>query len=159
MRLIWAIDHSLQRTSKQMERTIGVTGPQRLVLRIVGRFPGISAGDLARVLHLHPSTLTGILARLEQQGSLRRMPDPRDRRRTLLGLTDRGRRFDVATEGTIESAVSRALAGIPARKLRAARDVLLSITDSLERSRVGSLRARARGRAPRAHLFQEARRQ
>jgi DNA-binding MarR family transcriptional regulator len=134
MRLIWAVDHALQRTSKQMERRIGVTGPQRLVLRIVGRFPGISAGDLARLLHIHPSTLTGILARLEQHGSIRRRSDPRDRRRTLLGLTDRGRRLDVATEGTIEAAVSRALARTSAERIRAAREVLLAIADSLERS-------------------------
>jgi DNA-binding MarR family transcriptional regulator len=142
MRLIWAVDHALQRTSKQMERTIGVTGPQRLALRIVGRFPGISAGDLARLLHVHPSTLTGVLARLEQHGSIRRRADPRDRRRTLLGLTGRGRRFDVATEGTIEAAVTRALADISPRKFQAAREVLLAITESLEGS------AAERGRAP-----------
>jgi DNA-binding MarR family transcriptional regulator len=143
MRLIWAVDHALQRMSKQMEKTIGVTGPQRLVLRIVGRFPGISAGELARMLHLHPSTLTGILARLERQGSIRRRPDPRDKRRTSLGLTQRGRQFDVAAEGTIESAVSRALAKTSARKIRAARDVLLSIADSLETSQAGRPYARA----------------
>ena len=134
MRLIWAVDHALQTKSKRMARAIGLTGPQRLVVRIVGRFPGISAGDLARLLHVHPSTLTGIVARLEQQGSIRRRSDPRDRRRTLLGLTERGRRFDVATKGTIEAAVSRAFAKTPARKVRAARDVLLSIADSLEES-------------------------
>jgi DNA-binding MarR family transcriptional regulator len=132
MRLIWAVDHALQRTSKRMEKAIGVTGSQRLVLRIVGRFPGISAGDLAQLLHVHPSTLTGILARLERQGSIRRRPDPRDKRRSLLGLTRRGRRFDVAAEGTIEAAVSRTLASISPAKVQAAREVLLSIADSLE---------------------------
>jgi DNA-binding MarR family transcriptional regulator len=134
MRLIWAVDHALQRASKQMERTIGVTGPQRLVLRIVGRFPGVSAGDLARLLHLHPSTLTGIVARLEKQGSIRRRSDPRDRRRISLGLTNRGRSFDVAAEGTIEAAVSRVLAGVSAEKIRATREVLLAIADALDES-------------------------
>ena len=49
---------------KRMEQRSGVTGPQRLVLRVVGLFPGISAGALARLLHVHPSTLTGVLHRL-----------------------------------------------------------------------------------------------
>lgn len=132
MRLMWAVDHALQRKSKQMEKTLGVTGPQRLALRIMGRFPGISAGDLARLLHVHPSTLTGILARLEQHGAIHRRTDPRDRRRTLLGLTERGRRLDVATAGTIEAAVSRALDGMSEPKLRAARELLLSIAVALE---------------------------
>ena len=84
MRLLWALDHALQKRSKQMQAELGITGPQRLVIRIVGRFPGIPAGQLAGILHLHPSTLTGILARLEHRGLITRRSDPRDRRRTLL---------------------------------------------------------------------------
>src|SRR5580704_311880 len=65
LKLLWALDHGLQTASRDMERRLGVTGPQRMVIRIVGRFPGISAGELASVLHVHPSTLTGVLRRLE----------------------------------------------------------------------------------------------
>ena len=35
MRVLWAVDHALQSTSKWMEVRLGVTGPQRLVIRIV----------------------------------------------------------------------------------------------------------------------------
>jgi DNA-binding MarR family transcriptional regulator len=131
MRLIWAVGHSLQRTSKQMQKSLGVTGAQRLVIRIVGRFPGIPAGDLARLLHVHASTLTGILVRLERLGLVRRRSDPRDGRRSLVGLTENGRRFDVATEGTVEAAVARALERLSADELQAARAALQAIADSL----------------------------
>jgi DNA-binding MarR family transcriptional regulator len=63
-----------------MEAAHGVTGPQRLVLRMVGRFPGIAAGRLSEILHVHPSTLTGILKRLEARELLQRKADPRDAR-------------------------------------------------------------------------------
>src|ERR1043166_5479874 len=43
MRLLWTIEHGLQRMSKRMENVLGITGPQRLVLRVVGRYPDISA--------------------------------------------------------------------------------------------------------------------
>jgi len=46
MKQLWAVDHGLQSVSKRMEARFGITGPQRLVVRIVGRFPGISAGAL-----------------------------------------------------------------------------------------------------------------
>ena len=49
MRLLWAVDHSLQSASKRMEAAFGITGPQRLVVRIVGRFPGIAAGRVAEL--------------------------------------------------------------------------------------------------------------
>ena len=132
MRLLWAVDHALQRTSKRMEMTLGVTGPQRLVIRIVGRVPRIPAGELARLLHLHPSTLTGVLKRLGRQGLVRQQPDPDDGRRILLVLTAKGQRLNVEAEGTVESGIRRALAGMAPAKLAATREVLESIAAALE---------------------------
>jgi MarR family transcriptional regulator, organic hydroperoxide resistance regulator len=134
LRVIWAVDHGLHRASKRAELELGVTGPQRLVLRIAGRFPGIPAGHLAELLHLHPSTLTGVLQRLEAQGLLRRRVDPRDARRSLLGLTEKGRRFDLRTAGAEETAIAATLARTAPEKLKAAREVLESISSILSGS-------------------------
>src|SRR5437870_11448179 len=109
MKLLWAVDHGLQSASKRMESTFGLTGPQRLVVRIVGRFPGIAAGRIAEILHVHPSTLTGVLKRLESRGILQRRPDPRDARRALFMLTAKGRRLDTIRTGTVEQAGRRRL--------------------------------------------------
>src|SRR4051812_43132030 len=78
MRLLWAVDDGLEAWSKQMDTLYGVTGPQRLVIRFVGRHPGIAAGRLAEILHVHPSTLAGILGRLVDRGILTRQADPED---------------------------------------------------------------------------------
>src|SRR3954466_12832271 len=115
MRLLWAVDHALQSASKRMESTYGVTGPQRLVVRIVGRFPGIAAGRVAEILHVHPSTLTGILKRLEARGMLQRKADPRDARRALFALTAKGRKLDTVRTGAVELAVRRVLAREPGK--------------------------------------------
>lgn len=145
MRGIWALDHAVQRTSKRMERELGVTGLQRLVIRVVGRFPGIAAGRLAALLHVHPSTLTGVLVRLERQGALRRRPDPLDRRRALLELTRAGRALDVETEGTIEACVRQVLKRSDPRSVEAARTLLREITGTLEGWNA-SVRVRRKGR-------------
>ena len=131
MRLLWAVDHALQSASKRMESAFGMTGPQRLVVRIVGRFPGISAGRLAEILHVHPSTLTGILKRLDARGILQRRPDPRDARRALFMLTARGRKLDTVRTGTVEQAVRRVLLKDPL-KVGAAQEVLASLSGELE---------------------------
>src|SRR5580692_8483834 len=78
MRLLWSVEHGLQRMSKRMEAELGITGPQRLVLRVVGQFPGLSAGEVAHIVRLHPSTITGILQRLVAKGFLARQRDPGD---------------------------------------------------------------------------------
>ncbi len=131
LRLLWSIDHGLQTTSKRMETTLGVTGLQRMVLRLVGRFPGISAGNLARILHVHPSTLTGVLKRLEDKQMVTRSSDPLDARRALFSLTAKGRVLDVPTTGTVEAAVQRSLEKVPQAKIAAARELLLALAEEL----------------------------
>jgi DNA-binding MarR family transcriptional regulator len=132
------MDHSLHRASKRMEAVLGVTGPQRLLLRIVGRFPGMPPGEIARLLHVHPSTLTGIAERLERQGYIRRRTDSQDRRRTLLGLTDEGRHVNRSVDGTIEAAVQRTMQNATPEDLAATRRVLERLVQELEEEKVAS---------------------
>ena len=149
LRLLWAVEHGLQRTSKRMEVTFGVTGPQRLVLRIVGRFPDLSAGDLARILQLHPSTITGILQRLVRRGLLAREQDADDRRRVRLRLKGGAQMFTRASQGTVEQAVTRALGRNQASRVRAARDVLSAVADALHQLNEQDLSSDSRRRTRR----------
>lgn len=134
LRVIWALDHALQASSKRLHATLGVTGPQRLVVQIVGRFPGIAARQLAEILHIHPSTLTGILKRLERQHLITRRPHPRDRRRAFLGLTAKGRQIDLYAARSVEAAVEEAISELTPSKIQNAKKVLLKLTESIGRA-------------------------
>lgn len=127
MRVIWGISHGLQSASKRMEAGLGITGPQRLAVRILGYRPGATAGELARFLRLHPSTLTGVLRRLEGHGLIVRRPGEQDRRQARFRLTAAGRAVDRRNAGTVESAVRRVLGVLPASKIEAASDVLRAL--------------------------------
>ena len=135
MRLLWAIVHALQTQSKEMSKVFGVTGPQRLVLRVVGLFPGVSPGALAEILHLHPSTVTGVLQRLVSQGLLRRSTDAGDRRRSVLVLTPKGTRVNTSRKGTVERAVQETLEQVAPSDLSATADVLSRLARCLTDSR------------------------
>lgn len=132
MRLMWAVDHALQRASKRMNRTIGLTGPQRLVIRTLGEHPGLSPGEIAARLHLDPSTLTGIIQRLERRGLVVRHRDPEDGRRYRLELSDKGCRVTVPSAGTIEAAVADTLAACRPAEIRAARAFYQRLATRLE---------------------------
>jgi len=124
MRLIWAIDHELERVSKRMEARIGLTIPQRLTLLLIGQNPGILASELAEVLHLHRGTLSGILRRLEQAGYIERTVDARDARRAGLTLTRSGQGLNRRRAGTFEDAVRRMLESVRGGERAAAEHVL-----------------------------------
>lgn len=133
MRLLWAVDHGLQSSSKRMQIQYDVSGLQRMMIRVVGRFPDISAGEVADILHVHKSTLTGALARLVRSGAIIRHAHPEDGRRAQLTLGAKGRAIDAMKVGTVESAVRRALARVSSDDLRGASRILEAIADELGR--------------------------
>jgi DNA-binding MarR family transcriptional regulator len=115
-----------------MEQELGVTGPQRFTVRMLGAEGPLSAGELAEHLELHPSTLTGVLERLVRAGLVSRSIDPGDGRRAVLALTEAGRRVDRKHAGTVEAAVRSVLRDSPAADRTAARRVLERIVKALE---------------------------
>ena len=133
MQLLWAVDHGLGVTSRRMVRRLGLTGPQRLVIRLLGRFPGTSPGALARMMRLHAGTVSVVLRTLASRRLVARETDPLDARRTLLRLTARGSELDAPHRDTVEAAVSRVLVRIPRRHVAIARHVLRELEAELTR--------------------------
>lgn len=135
LRLLWAIDHALQKHSRRMTRELGVTGVQRLAIRVLGRYPDLTLGQLAGLLHLHPSTVTGIVKRLQRGGFVLRRLDPSDRRRSRLALTAKGRAIDARRGRTVEAELEAALQKIDPPALETAQRVLTAIGDQLAGAR------------------------
>jgi DNA-binding MarR family transcriptional regulator len=121
MRVMWALAHALEKRSKWMHRKIGITGPQRLVLRAIGESPGLSPGEAARQLSLNPGTVSRLVAALERSALVERNGHDGDGRRQVLKLTRKGKVLNDDRSGTIESAVREALAKGGPGEARAAR--------------------------------------
>jgi DNA-binding MarR family transcriptional regulator len=133
MRTLWALDHELRLGSKRMHARFGLTGPQRVVVRIIGEFPGSSAGSVSTILNLHPSTLTEILKTLDGLGLVERRAHAEDRRRAILHLTAKGRRINRLQTGTVEASVREAMRSLPRRKIQITEEVLSALTRQLAR--------------------------
>jgi MarR family transcriptional regulator, organic hydroperoxide resistance regulator len=121
LQVVWALD-----------RTLGVTGTQRFVLCLAAQRPGISAGALAAALHLHPSTLTGVLDRLTRRRLLERLPDASDARRALFRVTDAGRALADRRDGSVEACARRALRRVSPEDVRATERVLSALVAALD---------------------------
>lgn len=72
---------------------IDVTLPQYRALVVVGSRPGVSVGDLAAALDIHPTTATRMCDRLVAKRLLRRAQAAGDRRGVELHVTAGGRRL------------------------------------------------------------------
>jgi DNA-binding MarR family transcriptional regulator len=133
MQRVWDLVHALDVRSKRMVQTIGVTGPQRLVIRLIGQKPNQTASEIADMLGKHPSTLTGVLARLEERNLITRAVDAEDRRRARFTLTAAGKRIDRERRGTVEAATRRALLRAGDDKVSEMLAVIALLIEELER--------------------------
>jgi DNA-binding MarR family transcriptional regulator len=131
MQVLWALAHALEARSKRMHRDLGITGPQRLLLRVVGQSPGCGPGEAARRLSLNPGTVSRLAAGLERRKLVRREMDQVDGRKQRLVLTARGKLLNGHHRGTVEGAVREALAGATPSEVRLARKFIRRLTDSL----------------------------
>jgi DNA-binding MarR family transcriptional regulator len=75
-----------------------------LVLLLFSRNGRLPMGKMGQRLMIHPTSVTNIIDRLEQQGLVRRTPHPTDGRTTLAELTDEGRRLAVRATTAVNEA-------------------------------------------------------
>ena len=73
----------------QKENIKEFNGAQGKILYVLWQHDHISIIELSRLTGLANTTLTSMLDRMEESGLLRRLPDPQDRRKNLIALTQK----------------------------------------------------------------------
>ncbi|GIF20714.1 DNA-binding MarR family transcriptional regulator [Actinoplanes tereljensis] len=71
--------------------------------------------ELAKLLGLDKSSVTGLIDRAERRGLVTRVPSPTDRRSSLVVLTDRARELGAGVAAGFESDVTAMLGVLPSR--------------------------------------------
>ena len=82
---------ALELYSKEVDVRFHLTAPQLWALWELGKDGPLSLKDLSERIQLHPSTVVGVVDRLESKGLVTRKGDTVDRRRVKLSLTAAGR--------------------------------------------------------------------
>jgi len=115
-----------------------------IVMTDIYENPGTTVGEVARRTGLPQSAVSGSVARLRSVGSVISEPDPRDRRRQLLGRNPNltARRHAVAT-ATIDEAVAAALGEHTPADLAEVLSALQTLGDWLTPQTVTRLRPEA----------------
>ena len=131
LRLLWSIEHGLQRMSKRMEASWESRDPNGSCCGSL-----VSFRDCRRESSRISSDCTrarspGILQRLVARGLLERERDPGDSRRARLRLKARAFAYTRTSPGTVEKAVTQALNRVGASDVRAARRVLAEVARRL----------------------------
>jgi DNA-binding MarR family transcriptional regulator len=91
---------------------------------------GRTVSELGAAMGARPTTLTGVLDRLERRGLINRAARPGDRRAVLIELTADGAHLATQVRKTLRALERRALAGLSADAVLAARAVLRALAEA-----------------------------
>lgn len=103
LQLVWKLNAALARTSVDMESRLGVTAPQRFILRFVGLAPGITTVGLAETIAIETERVHADLQQLVSANLLVESGGSPG-----FYLTAKGAGINAAMVGTVEDAVSKA---------------------------------------------------
>jgi DNA-binding MarR family transcriptional regulator len=90
MQSLRRIVKAIQDFSQDVSSQFGITGPQLWVLKTIAGSRGLPLGELSKKMYLHPSTITGVVDRLEKKGYVTRERNSEDRRVINVRLTPAG---------------------------------------------------------------------
>ena len=112
--------------SRQLLARHKITGPQLISLLSVEKYEPVTPSAIAGYIYLSPSTVIGILDRLEAKGLVRRDRDLKDRRLVQVSLTEQGKVLARNAPSPLQDTLAEAMGKLPETEL-------VMIAESLER--------------------------
>ena len=102
-RLLLQARESVMAQTRPSLREHGLSDQQWRVLRVLGEHGTVETGRVAREAYILGPSLTGVLARMERDGLVRRERDPADQRRTVVEATAKGTKLVEKLSHTVEA--------------------------------------------------------
>lgn len=106
------IIRAVEMYSKKLSSCHKITGPQLVCLLTIREHAPITASRIAKNVHLSPSTVVGVLDRLEEKELISRERDHEDRRRVYVKLTDTGHALAKQAPSPLQDRLTQALNGL-----------------------------------------------
>jgi DNA-binding MarR family transcriptional regulator len=108
----------------ELLRPSAITVLQYTALTVLDRRDGLTTAELARSSFVTPQTMGDLVSTLERRGLIERRPDPANRRRLLIGLTEAGHDVLAGFDGAVGALEERMLGDLTAGERSALADYL-----------------------------------
>jgi DNA-binding MarR family transcriptional regulator len=118
--------------SNELEVTHGITQPQLACLRAIIAQGRLTQSDLSRIVHISPSTLVGVIDRLEDKQLVTRTRDRADRRRIFLAATVLGIEKARDAPESLHQRTQQALSRLDASELAGIEAALTRLVDIVD---------------------------
>lgn len=132
LRSLRRILRSVEVYSRKLAQEHGVTVPQLICLLKIDELGALTIKELSEEVFLAPSTLVGIIDRLEKQDLIERRRSARDRRKVRISLTEGGIALLQRSPSPLQDSLTRAIDNLPELERATIALSLEKVTDLME---------------------------
>lgn len=126
------IEQCVELYSKRLVQLYQVTTPQLVALLTIAEMGACTQSAIGKAIYLSPSTVVGIVDRLEEKGLVQRARATQDRRQVYVHLTDKGRELLALSPSALPEGFSLALQMLSAEERAVLVVTLERFTELLE---------------------------
>jgi MarR family transcriptional regulator for hemolysin len=132
------IARTLARIGDERLSEVGFATAQLPVLAMLRDGGGLSQMELARRAKVEQPTMAQLLARMERDGIIRREPDPKDRRSSLIALTDQALMNLPAGQAILEASNRQVMSGLSEEEVATLMGLLQRVLANAEEMEQGA---------------------
>ncbi|MBN2429723.1 MAG: MarR family transcriptional regulator [Deltaproteobacteria bacterium] len=122
--------------SRKLAQKHQITGPQLGCLLALLEEGPLLGTHLAKKVYLSPSTVVGIIDRLEEKGLVARERSPSDRRQVQVSISEAGRQIAANAPSPLQDRLSEALKNLPELEQVSITLALEKVVDLMEAGRI-----------------------
>jgi len=132
MQALRRIFKAIQDYSQEVSHKFGITGPQLWALKTLSTNGSLPLGQLSKMMYLHPSTITGVVDRLEKKGYVVRDRVHKDRRVVMVQLTSKGKKIVGKAPNPIQGKMVYGLSRLQQKNLNSIYDAVGELMEIAE---------------------------
>jgi DNA-binding MarR family transcriptional regulator len=136
MQSLRRIFKAIQDYSLEVSDKFGITAPQLWALKTISKNESLPLGELSKKMYLRPSTITGLIDRLEKRGYVVRDRDQRDRRVVKIRLTPKGKGLVKRGPNPFQGKMIYGLRNLNSGELRSIYDSIQRLVEIMEAQNV-----------------------
>jgi DNA-binding MarR family transcriptional regulator len=136
MQSLRRIFKAIQDYSLEVSDKFGITAPQLWALKTISKNESLPLGELSKKMYLRPSTITGLIDRLEKRGYVVRDRDQRDRRVVKIRLTPKGKGLVKRGPNPFQGKMIYGLRNLNSGELRSIYDSIRKLVEIMEAQNV-----------------------
>jgi DNA-binding MarR family transcriptional regulator len=132
--LLRLLSSSFKRSRARLQRELdeqGVHAGQDYLIELLSEEDGLTVGEIAERIGIEVPTVVRTVQRMEANGLVAKQRDPRDRRRSSIVLTERGRAVEPAVRAALRDIERTAMRGLSAAEREQLLDLLTRVRTNL----------------------------